>query len=296
MSAQTPQQWTPRALLAWIESHLEDKGVDAPRVQARHLVAEALGCDVMELFTDPDRATTESQRDSLRALVTRASDGTPLQQILGRSGFMLRDFKVTPDVLVPRDATESLVRAVLTWHRGVDPDQRPQQLEIVDVGTGSGCIAITLALELPGACITAIDCSEAALLVAQANIERHAVGDRVQAVLGELLSDLSLPVHVIVSNPPYISDERFEALDPVVREHEPPLALRGGNDGLDVIRPLVQSAPARLRPGGLLALEVDDWHAADVADCCTAAGLQDAKVLKDAWGDDRIVTASKSDS
>jgi release factor glutamine methyltransferase len=296
MSSEPPKQWTTRALLAWIESHLEGKGVDAPRVQARHLVAEVIGCDVITLFTDPDRATSKQERETLRGLVTRAAEGAPLQQILGRSGFMLRDFEVTPDVLVPRDATESLVRAVLTWHRGIEPSERPQPLDIIDVGTGTGCIAITLALELEHARVRAIDCSAEALDVARTNIERHGVGDRVKVMQGDGLHGVKEAAHVIVSNPPYISDDRFQALDPVVREHEPAVALRGGADGLDVIRPLVEAAPASLHPGGLLALEVDDWHAADVARCCDAAGLQDARVLKDAWGDDRIVIASKSDS
>ncbi|MCH2136206.1 MAG: peptide chain release factor N(5)-glutamine methyltransferase [Phycisphaerales bacterium] len=291
MSSMSDVTWTTRALLEWIESHLEARGVDGVKVVARHLVAEALGCDVMDLFTDPDRPASEEERASLRRLVARASAGEPLQQILGRSGFMLRDFKVTSDVLVPRDATESLVRAVMTFTRGVDPEDRPQPWRIADVGTGSGCIAITLALELEQSQVKAIDCSEAALAVAGANIERHGVADRVEVLHGNLLEPLQAPQHIIVSNPPYISDARWEQLDPIVRDHDPELALRAGVDGLDVVRPLIGAAPDLLEAGGLLALEVDDWHTDQVAELCTKAGLVNARVLKDAWGDDRCVLA-----
>jgi release factor glutamine methyltransferase len=284
--------WTTRTLLEWIEGHLVDKGVDAPKVVSRHLVAESIGCDVMDLFTDPDRRTTDAERATLRAFVARATAGEPLQQLLGRSGFMLRDFQVTNDVLVPRDATESLVRAVMTWVRGIDAEQRPDPLMIADVGTGSGCIAVTLALELPASRIQAIDCSEAALVIASANIEQHSVSTQVMPVQGDVLETVTDPVHIVVSNPPYISDERFDALDATVKAHEPAVALRGGPDGLDVVRRLVESAPSKLLAGGLLAMEVDDWHVHTVADLCTEAGLLDARVLRDAWGDERIVLAT----
>ena len=285
------ETWTTRLLLAWIEGHLTDKAIDAPKVVARHLVAESIGCDVMELFTHPDRPTTNSQRETLRALVTRAAAGEPLQQLLGRSGFMLRDFQVNASVLVPRDSTESLVRAVLTWVRGIDPQDRPEPLTIADIGTGSGCIAITLALELPTAKVLAVDCSDSALAVAMDNVAQHDVSHRLTCVEGDLLGPLEDDVHIIVSNPPYISDERFEALASTVQAHEPSLALRGGIDGLDVVRRLVAQAPGRLHPGGLLAMEVDDWHVHKAAQLCTQAGLVNARVLRDAWGDERIVLA-----
>ena len=287
------QAWTTRSVLAWIEGHLSDKGIDAPKVVARHLVAESIGCDVMDLFTDPDRPTTDPERAALRAMVARATAGEPLQQLLGRSGFMLRDFQVNANVLVPRDATESLVRAVLTWVRGIDPQDRPEPLAITDIGTGSGCIAITLALELPTAQVLAVDCSASALAVARANVEQHGVSDRLTCAQGDLLEPLGEHVHIIVSNPPYISDERFEALSSTVQDHEPAMALRGGSDGLDIVRRLVAQASDRLHPGGLLAMEVDDWHVHTVAKLCTAAGLVNARVLQDAWGDERIVLAEK---
>lgn len=289
--AEIARQWTTRDLLAWIESHLQERQIDAPRVFARHIVAEALACDVMDLFTDADRPATQEERDRLRALVTRAAAGEPLQQLLGRTMFSFRDFEVTADVLAPRDATESLVRAVLCWHRGIKPEARPDPLLLADIGTGTGCIAITLAAELKSVWAVAVDCSPEALAVAARNIERYALGDRVVATLGNLLEPITEPVHVIVSNPPYINDADFEKLDAVVRDYEPALALRGGPDGLDVIRPLVAAASERLLPDGLLALETCTTHVSQVAELCTEAGLVDAAVRRDGWGEDRIVTA-----
>ena len=268
-----------------------DKGVDAPKVVARHLVAQSIGCDVMDLFTDPDRPTTDPERTVLRALVARTTAGEPLQQLLGRSGFMLRDFQVSADVLVPRDATESLVRAVLTWVRGLDAPDRPDPLTIADIGTGSGCIAVTLALELPDAQVLAVDCSEPALTIAATNIELHGVSEHVTTAHGDLLEPLTEDMHIIVSNPPYISDDRFDALSRTVKDHEPALALRGGPDGLDVVRRLVAAAPERLHPCGLLAMEVDDWHVQTAAHVCSEAGFGNVRVLRDAWGDERIVLA-----
>ena len=289
--AETANTWTTRSLLVWIEAHLQAKHVDAPRVFARHIVAEALACDVMDLFTDADRLATDAERDRLRPLVARAGAGEPLQQLLGRAMFSFREFEVNADVLAPRDATESLVRAVLTWHRGLDPDDRPDPLLVADIGTGTGCVAITLAAELESVWAIAVDCSPEALAVAQRNIDRHGLGDRIVATLGDLLEPITEPVHVIVSNPPYINDADFEELDAIVRDHEPALALRGGPDGLDVIRPLVAAASERLLPDGLLALETCTSHAQQVADLCAQAGLIEAKVLRDGWGEERIVTA-----
>ena len=198
-------------------------------------------------------------------------------------------------MLAPRDATESLVQAVQTWHRGLDQDARPDPLLVADIGTGTGCIAVTLAADIPAAWVMAVDCCPAAAAVAQSNVDAHELGDRVVVTEGLLLEPLTQQVHVIVSNPPYINDADFAALDATVKDHEPALALRGGADGLDVIRPLVAAAPARLLEGGLLAMEVCTTHAAAVAELCTQAGLSSIKVLRDAWGDERIVTALNGD-
>ncbi len=296
MTAPAPSKsgrsWTTRDLLDWIEGHLSQRGVDEPLLVARWLVASAVGTDPIHLYTDLERPASESERLTLRELVTRAGNHEPVQYLIGQAGFLGRIFEVRPGVLIPRTATETLVQHVLTWHRGLDPDARPDPLRVVDVGTGSGCIAVTIALQQPSAEVVAIDCEPAALELTRTNAESHGVADRVSVVQGDLCGPLVESVDVLVSNPPYIDDARWSKLATNVRAWEPEKALRGGPDGLDVVRRLLSQAPDYVRSEGLLVVETDDHHAR--AACALAAGSgdwRDARVLKDEFGDDRFVTA-----
>jgi release factor glutamine methyltransferase len=169
-----------------------------------------------------------------------------LPYLTGRAEFYGLDFEVTPEVLIPRPETETLVDLALA--------QRPAT--IVDVGTGSGCIAVALAARLPKATVCAIDISPAALAVAQRNAERHDVADRVHLIVGDVLNPRPSQADLIVSNPPYIPTGDCASLQASVRNHEPNLALDGGPDGLAIIEPLMAQAPAVLRPGGALLIEV----------------------------------------
>ncbi len=295
---QRPEQtWTTRHLLAWIEEHLGSRSVDEPGLVARWLVAHAIGTDPIHLYTDLDRPASEDERERLRALVQRASGHEPVQYLLGEAGFLGRSFDVGPGVLVPRTATETLVQHVLTWHRGLDPDQRPDPLWIADVGTGSACIAVTLAMHLSAAMVVAVDRSEQALTWAHRNVSRYGMGERIEVVEGDLCEPLqsrglSGRFHVLVSNPPYISDSRWESVATNVRGFEPEEALRAGIDGLDVVRHLLHDGPSHLLPGGLMVIEVDDHHASEA---CRLASecleLEHCRVLRDESGDDRFITA-----
>ncbi|MDP7070191.1 MAG: peptide chain release factor N(5)-glutamine methyltransferase [Phycisphaerales bacterium] len=291
------QVWSTRDLLAWIESHLGSRSVDEPALVARWLVAKAIGTDPIHLYTDLDRPASDEERSVLRELVQRASRHEPVQYLVGEAGFLGRLFDVGPGVLIPRTATETLVQHVLTWHRGLDPAERPDPLWIADLGTGSGCIAVTLAMHLESAKVIAVDRSEAALAWANRNVDRHEMSDRVTCVAGDLYDGLrdracGGRVHAIVSNPPYISEGRWDEMAANVRSFEPAEALRAGVDGLDVVRRIITSAPAHLLPGGLLVIEIDDHHASEACQCANdQSGLINCRVIQDEFGDDRFVTA-----
>jgi len=241
---------------------------DAPRLEAEVLLRHVLGVSRTALAAHPERIVSPDQLANYWALVQRRATGYPLPYIIGHAEFYGLDFEVTPEVLIPRPETEMLVDLVL--------ERKPAT--IVDVGTGSGCIAVSLAVHLPQAFIYAIEISPAALAVARRNAERHGVAERVRFMVGDVLTPRPGPVDLIVSNPPYIPtgecaalpasvrDHEGEcaALPASVRDHEPWLALDGGADGLAVIRRLLAQAPAVLRrpepaggrPGGGLLIEI----------------------------------------
>jgi release factor glutamine methyltransferase len=189
---------------------------------------------------------TTNQLTNYQTLIHHRAANYPLPYLTGHAEFYGLDFEVTPEVLIPRPETETLVDLALA--------RRPAA--IVDVGTGSGCVAVALAVHLPEATVCAIDISPAALAVAQRNVERHGVADRVRLMVGDVLSPRPSRADLIVSNPPYIPTGDCAALQASVRDHEPSLALDGGPDGLSVIEPLMAQAPAVLRPGGVLLIEI----------------------------------------
>ncbi len=301
MNETSEQAWSTRTLLTWIEGHLKERSVDEPALVARWLMARAIGTDPIHLYTDLDRPASAQERATLRELVKRAAMHEPVQYLLGEGGFLGRPFKVGPGVLIPRTATEGLVQHVLTWHRGLDLAARPDPLWIADIGTGSGCIAVTLAIQIQTAQLVAVDMSADATACAASNAASYEVSERVDVVQGDLCEPLGERgldgrFHVIVSNPPYISDARYEQLSPNVKSFEPSSALRGGGDGLDIVRSILESAPQHLMPGGLLTVEVDDTHAAEACRVAGATGvLSECRVLKDEFGDDRFVTAVRTD-
>jgi release factor glutamine methyltransferase len=298
MNETSEQVWSTRTLLAWIEGHLKERSVDEPALVARWLMARAIDADPIHLYTDLDRPASPQERTALRELVRRAAMHEPVQYLLGEGGFLGRQFEVGPGVLIPRAATEGLVQHVLTWHRGLAPEKRPDPLWIADIGTGTGCIAVTLALQLPTARVVAVDVSAEAIVHAARNVAKHSIGDRVEVVQGDLCEPLQSRgmggrFHVIVSNPPYVDDARYEQIQPNIKSYEPAAALRGGTDGLDIVRVLFDSAPQHLLHGGLLAVEVDDLHAAEACRIVADSGqFVDCRVLKDEFGDDRFVSAS----
>ena len=219
---------------------------DHPRLEAELLLTYVLGIPRAMLLAHPEQPMSAQQlRHYSECIHQRVSDH-PLPYIIGSTEFYGLTFGVTPEVLIPRPDTEILVDLAI--------ERAPST--IIDVGTGAGCIAVALAIHLPDAQITAIEISPAALAIAHDNTQRHGVADRVQLIVGDVLSPRPGLVDMIVSNPPYVLSSEMPDLPVSVRDHEPQIALDGGMDGLTVIRRLMNQAPAVLQPGGSLLIEI----------------------------------------
>lgn len=240
---------------------LGDAGLAEPRREAGTLLSRALGRDLAFLVTHSDDALTASQVSEFRACVGRRAAGEPFQYIAGRQEFYGLEFEVTPDVLIPRPETELLVEAALELLQGSGAPL------LCDVGTGSGCIAVTLLHERGDARGFALDVSPAALVVAARNAARHGVGERLELLVSDCFDVLrsdelaGLRFDLVASNPPYVAESDIEGLQKEVRDHEPRVALTPGGDGLSVIRRLVAEAPLYLKPGGHMLIEIGfDQH------------------------------------
>ena len=231
---------------------LEAAGVPESRREAGSLLSFVTGKDRTFLISHAEDPVDEDSLERLRGFVERRAAGEPLQYITGVQDFYGREFLVTPDVLIPRPETELLVEAALEVNKDGNAF-------ICDVGTGSGCIAITLLCELPGARAVAIDKSAAALEIAKINAAKQSVTDRAEFVLSDCfdaLDSLEYQFDLIVSNPPYVSASALAGLQREVRDHEPLVALSPGADGLSVIRRLLTEAPSFLKPNGHLLMEI----------------------------------------
>jgi len=284
------EAWTVGRLLTWTTDWLGTRGSDSPRLDAEVLLAHVRGCPRIMLYTAFDTVVTDAERGRFRELVKRRGDGEPVAYLVGAREFFSLPFGVTNDVLIPRPETEGLVV------RAIDLGRPAAAPRIVDVGTGSGAIAVAVAKHLPRATLAATDTSPAALAVARANAERHDVADRIEFVEADLLADPRLdgPWDVVVSNPPYVRDDEFAALPRDVRDHEPRAALVAGPTGVEVVARLAAEAAARLVPGGWLLVEIGP-STASAAEAVLAAqpGLEPGPTLKDMAGLPRIVQARR---
>jgi release factor glutamine methyltransferase len=286
------QPWTVDRLLNWTIDYLGKHGVENPRLDAEVLLAEARGCRRIDLYTAFGEPASEETRTAFRELVRRRAAGTPVAYLVGRREFYSMDFEVTPDVLIPRPPTEYLVVALLDQVKKRGPE--PGNLEIADVGTGSGVIAICAAKYVPTSQVTAIDISPAALAVARRNATKHSVADRIEFIESDLFAGVPAErqFDYIASNPPYVEASEMEKLPPDVRDHEPHLALNAGERGLAVIAPLIEQAAARLMQGGGLFIEVSPFNAAEAEALLDAAGLHRGPTLRDLEGHLRVVQAT----
>ncbi|MBK9033347.1 MAG: peptide chain release factor N(5)-glutamine methyltransferase [Myxococcales bacterium] len=261
--------WTTAAVLDWTTKRFTDAHIVGARLEAQVLLAHALKCTRMQLYTGFDRPLAEDELAAARALIKRRLAGVPLAYLVGEQEFWSLTFAVSADVLIPRADTETVVQLVLD-KVGAD---RARPRRGLDLCTGSGVLAITLARELPGLTIVATDVSAAALAIAGANAARNSVAERVDARAGDLWAPVAGEVFdLIVSNPPYIRTGELAGLDREVQQ-EPRLALDGGADGLAFYRRLAAGLAAHLAPGGLIAVEHGHDQGPDVAALLDASGV-----------------------
>lgn len=232
-------------------AQLGNEGVESPRLDAELLLAHVLAANRAALWTWPDRRLTPKELTRYRELVARRAHREPLAYIVGYREFFGLEFAVNPAVLIPRPETELLVEQALRLARRFTAPP-----SIADVGAGSGAMAVALAVHLPRATVYALDASAEALALTAENARRHGVGDRVQGLLGDLLTSLPGAVDLIVANLPYVATEEWGELAPEIRLYEPRFALDGGPDGLALIRRLLATAAPYLRPGGALLVEI----------------------------------------
>jgi release factor glutamine methyltransferase len=280
---------TVREILGKTEAYLADKAVDAPRLSAQLLLAKALGLDRLGLILAMDRPLTPDELDAVRPLVARRGRGEPVAHILGSREFYGLDFIVTPDTLIPRPETEGLIDRA----KELFPDGRLGSF--VDLGTGSGCLAVTLAVTFPEAAGLVLDASPAALAVARQNAARHGLADRLAFLEADFaaLPPRAGGYDLVVANPPYVSEAEYRDCSREVRVFEPKSALVPGETGLEAMAPVAGAARAALAPAGWLLVEIGWKQGAAVAAILAAHGLTAVAVRRDLAGHDRLVEGQR---
>jgi release factor glutamine methyltransferase len=294
MSNTTEQQWTIKRLLEWTEAYFAKADGGSPRLEAEILLAEALACARIELYTRFDEVPAADPVSRFREWVKRRAAGEPVAYIVGYREFYSLRFEVDSNVLIPRPETEHVVVAALEAVKSIE--DRP--IRVIDMGTGSGCIAVTLAKHLDDCKIAATDLSPGALAIAQKNVVAHGVDGCVRVLDGDLFAALpagSGPVHLIVSNPPYIGSQEIETVDRQVQDYEPKIALFSGEYGMDATTRLIAEAPAHLLTGGYLIFESSPI----IIDQCRKLvaenpSLDLVEVVKDFDGLERVIVAQKN--
>jgi release factor glutamine methyltransferase len=288
------QDWTIQKLLNWTADYFTEKGIDSPRLSAELLISHVLQTRRIELYTQFDKPVAKQQLDKLHDLVKRAAEYEPIAYLIGKTEFYSLELFITRDCLIPRPETELLVERAIKFLRSITPQQ-----SVCDLCTGSGCIAVAIAKNVPEATITATDISDAALETAARNIEKHGLSSRVKLLCGDLFDPVMPELDtgkfdLIVCNPPYVSSSEFERLDRNVKDYEPKAALAGGVDGLDVYRRIVEKADKFLKPSGAIVLEIGYKQGQAVREILEQAGyLTDIAIEKDHHDNDRIATAKR---
>jgi release factor glutamine methyltransferase len=296
-----------RTLLSDGIARLEREHVPSAALTAELLLMHALGEDRAWIYAHPEQEPGTKVRQQYFSLIARRASGVPTQYLTGHQEFWGLDFEVTPDVLIPRPETEHVIEVALERlgvAAGTDSPRRHGNFQIADVGTGSGCIAVALARELPGAHIVAVDISAAALEVARRNAERHGVASRIEFVVSNLMQEFlhapratghySRLFDLIASNPPYIGRGEAAALPREVRDHEPEAALFGGEAGTEIYASLVGQAATLLKPGGALVLELGHNSAEHVLQLFSSSEWTSVSITNDLAGIPRVECAQRS--
>lgn len=290
------KMWTVRSALEWTTGYLERKGDEHPRLSAEWLMCDATGMSRVEVYMNYDRPLDAAELASLHVGVERRGRGEPLQYITGEMAFRHIVLKCSPGVLIPRPETEILVDCVLEYLDALSAETQPQVLEI---GTGTGCIALSIASERPCVHVCATDVSPDAYALARRNRDALDLEGGVELFHTDLATDVpgaqTAAFDVLVSNPPYIPSDLVDRLPTEVGSFEPRLALDGGPDGLDVFRRIAVLARTALRPGGLLACELHEECLEQARDDASVQGFfHDAHIVRDLAGKNRILLATRN--
>jgi release factor glutamine methyltransferase len=288
---ETDERWTVGRLLTWTTDFLKRRGAESPRLDAEVLLAQVLGWERVKLYTHYDDEVGARQRGAYRELVRRRAEGMPVAYLVGRKEFYSLPLTVSPAVLIPRPDSEFVVVEFLALTKALDAPRA------VDVGTGSGCLALACASRHKTARFVAIDISPEALAVAEANARAHDLLDRVEFRAGDRLGPVAddEPFDVILANPPYIPTDVIATLEPGVRDYEPHRALDGGGDGLRMVAPLIAEAVHLLKPGGHLILEIGSDQEATVRALIAAQPLLSlAPTIRDHANHPRVIRATRT--
>lgn len=283
--------WTSSKLLTWSVERLIKAGVNSARLEAEILLAKAIRGRRQDVYLEPDRVLNLEELCEQQNFIRRRISREPISYILGQREFWSLDFKVTPDVLVPRPETEVLIEQLLETHKNQVTDGLPQ---ILDIGTGSGIIAVVAAKEIPDSRLTAVDISPSALAVAQENSRLHNVFEQIRFIQSDLFEHVTGRFDYILANPPYIPSRELAELMPDVRDYEPQAALDGGQDGLDYYKRIIPGAYEHLKDEGVLIMEIGMDQAMDIR-CLVDqhGGYEDPEVIRDYSGRDRVVSVRK---
>jgi release factor glutamine methyltransferase len=289
VSAASQKKWNLIELLNTTADYLLEKEFEDARLNAELLLGYALGLTRVELYTNFDRPLTPDEIEKCRALLKRRLAHEPLQYILGETEFYSLPFKVSPESLIPRPETELLVEKTIELCSAKYSDK--EDIQILDVGTGSGCIAIAIAKNVENASITAVDISRDALKIAYGNAQAHEVDisfkelDALRPWPTELLDNFD----IVVSNPPYVNFSEYEQLQPEIKNYEPKISLLGGNDGLDFYRKFSNILPTLLKPSAYALFEIGERQAASVKNIFTDSGFSGLQVYDDLAGKNRVI-------
>ncbi|TWU16318.1 peptide chain release factor N(5)-glutamine methyltransferase [Allorhodopirellula heiligendammensis] len=297
MTTPSTEPWTVLRLLQWTSDFFKSRGSESPRLDAEILLAHARDCERIELYTAFAEVPSDEQRIAFRELVRRRGEGAPVAQLVGFREFYSIPIRVDENVLVPRPETEHLVVEAIDQAKRIAATVADRPLRILDIGTGSGAIAIAIAKNLKDAEVVAVDVSLAALDIARWNVEKQKLSDRITLMQSDLFEALQADAKfdVICSNPPYISQSEYDSLPDTVRNHEPRGALLAGQDGTEIISRILADAPAHLFPGGRLVLEYSPM----IADSCKAMAegsgkWNDIKRIRDLAGHQRILSLGQT--
>jgi len=299
-SSQRSESWTVLRLIRWTTKYLTEKGVKKARLDAEVLLADLLGLTRVDLYLNYDRPLIPSELAAFKERVRRRAVFEPVAYITGHKEFYSLDLKVTPEVLIPRPETEFLVEEALKIAQKRLTETEDSEMEpfrVVDLGTGSGAIAITLACHLQQAVIWALDISKSALNVARSNAEQHDLNARINFMQGDLLDPLKDQIDcfdLIAANLPYVPWSAFDGMDPDVKDFEPRLALDGGEDGLDLIKKAIAQAAPLLKSKGALLLEIWPTQVSRIREAGEAFGYGQVNVCKDLAGHYRLAILMKN--